>query len=206
MSYLNNNYIIKNMGQYTSVWKSCKKYLRARKNDIHIPLSYHWCQKLLTKYKEADQDVCSLAIILHDIGWYCIDIEKIIKDGFRSKNYLQSKVRFMHEKEGVNLSKVILKKSNWEKEIIYDVCDIIDGHDTRNYPKSLNDRIVRDADKLWRYSVTGIAIASDWLGVTPSEYIRKLNIQKNKLETEYGYELALKELEISKENLMAHII
>ena len=55
--------------------------------------------------------------------------------------------------------------------------EIIDGHDTRAEPRSLNDRLVRDADKLWRFTVTGIAVACDWFKMTPHQYADRLEKQ-----------------------------
>jgi hypothetical protein len=35
---------------------------------------------------------------------------------------------------------------------------IIEGHDSRKEAMSLNDKLVKDADKLWRFSAVGIDI------------------------------------------------
>lgn len=192
--------------RYDSVWNASEKFMRARKNDIHIPLSFSFAQQLLAHYPEADQDICSLAILLHDIGWYSIDIDRIINEGFRGENYLQSDVRYLHEAEGVRLGSDILRKTGWSEQIISNVCEIIDGHDTRPEPHHLNDRIVRDADKLWRYSVTGVAIICDWLDMTPGQYADKLDGAHQKLETEPGRALAKAELERTRNALMLHLI
>ena len=192
--------------RYDSVWQASEKYMRARKNDIHVPLSFACAQQLLTHYPDADQDICSLAILLHDIGWYSIDMDRIISEGFRGENYLQSDVRYLHEAEGVRLGTEVLKNTGWNENVIAAVCEIIDGHDTRPDPHHLNDRIVRDADKLWRYSVTGIATICDWLDMTPRQYADRLEGQHEKLETEQGRSFAKSELEKSRNTLMLHVI
>ena len=56
-------------------------------------------QRLLDAHPEADRDIVSLAILLHDIGWYSIDMQDIIEKGF-GPNMMQSDVRFLHESEG----------------------------------------------------------------------------------------------------------
>ncbi len=56
------------LARFDPVWQICEPYMRARKNDVHIPLSFAWAQRLLDRYPEADRDVCSLSILLHDIG------------------------------------------------------------------------------------------------------------------------------------------
>ena len=141
---------VANSARYDPVWRAAEPYMRARRNDVHIPLSFAWCQRLLGLHPEADRDVCSLAILLHDIGWYSIDMGRIIEEGFRSENPLQSDVRYLHEAEGVRLGTDVLRETGWGEDIIAQVCEIIDGHDTRPDPHHLNDRIVRDSDKLWR--------------------------------------------------------
>lgn len=192
--------------RYHPVWRASEPYMRARKNDVHIPLSFAWAQRLLDQYPEADRDICSLAILLHDIGWYSIDMGQIIDEGFRGDNFLQSDVRYLHEAEGVRLGTEVLRKTGWSDDIIAQVCEIIDGHDTREKPHHLNDSIVRDADKLWRFSVTGIAVACDWFGITPHAYADRLDMQFDLLETDAAPEMARAELAASRAALMLCVI
>lgn len=192
--------------RYDPVWRKAEPYMRARKNDIHIPLSFAWAVRLLNDYSDADRDVCLLAILLHDIGWYAIDMDDIIEKGFSGPNMLQSDVRYLHEAESVKMGTQVLQATGWNANIIAQVCEIIDGHDTRFDPRHLNDRIVRDADKLWRFDVTGIAVACDWFKLTPHAYADRLEDQKNKLETEVGREYAAQTLAASRKTLMLHVI
>lgn len=194
------------LARYDPVWRAAEPYMRARKNDVHIPLSFDWAQKLLALHPDADRDICSLAILLHDIGWYSIDMERIISEGFRGDNFLQSDVRYLHETEGVRLGTDVLRETGWGEDIIASVCEIIDGHDTRPDPHHLNDRIVRDADKLWRYSVTGVAVVCDWMDMTPKQYADRLVDQMHKLETEAGRNMAEAELAITCAALKLHAI
>ncbi len=195
-----------NLSRYDPVWRGAETYMRARKNDVHIPLSFDWCQRLLAVHPEADVDICSLAILLHDIGWYSIDQADIIEQGFRSDNFLTSDVRYLHESEGVRLGTEILQQTGWSQEVIDAVCEIIDGHDTRPDPHHLNDRVVRDADKLWRYEVTGICVAADWFGVTPTAYADIAGANAHKLETELGRTLAEQTLKETRKHLMMHVL
>ncbi|EAQ43658.1 hypothetical protein MED193_12343 [Roseobacter sp. MED193] len=194
------------IARYNPVWRAAEPYMRARKNDVHIPLSFAWAQRLLDEHPEADRDVCSLAILLHDIGWYTIDMEDIIEKGFSGPNMLQSDVRYLHESEGVRLAREVLTETGWDEGVIAQVCEIIDGHDTRPDPRHLNDRIVRDADKLWRFEVTGIAVASDWFKTTPHGYADRLEKQKDTLETEAGRRMANETLAETRRALMLHVI
>ncbi|WP_316226888.1 HD domain-containing protein [Bradyrhizobium sp. SZCCHNS3052] len=191
--------------RYDEVWRISEPYMRARKNDVHIPLSYAYARKLLAQYPDADEDIVSLAIILHDIGWYTIDMKDIIEKGF-GPNMMQSDVRFLHESEGVRMSRDVLEQADWPEDIIVAVGEIIDGHDTRPYPRSLNDRIVRDADKLWRYTTTGVAVACDWFKMTPRQYASRLTAQLAVLETEAGRLMAEEALGETRAALMLDLI
>ena len=70
------------MNKHLQVYKAAEKYMRVRKNDVHIPLSYKYALKLIEKYPNADADLAGIAIILHDIGWYSIDEDDIFKKRF----------------------------------------------------------------------------------------------------------------------------
>lgn len=191
--------------RYDAVWREAEPYMRARKNDIHIPLSFAFARRLLAIYPDADEDIVSLAILLHDIGWWTIDMTDIIEKGF-GPNMMQSEVRFLHEREGVRLSREVLTKTGWPEQVIAAVGEIIDGHDTRPQPRSLNDRLVRDSDKLWRFTVTGVAVACDWFKLTPHQYADRLTKQFSLLETPAGRDMAEAELAGTRETLMLHLI
>ncbi len=161
-------------GGWGAIFKAAEKYMRVRKNDVHIPLSYHYALRLLVSYPDADADLVAASIILHDIGWYSMDEDDIFKKGFQSENFMQSDVRYLHESEGVRLSAEVLKGIGYDDAFVRKVGEIIDGHDTRKFAKSLEDKIVRDADKLWRFHVVGVSVAADWFKQTPTQYANRL--------------------------------
>ncbi|MEZ5009761.1 MAG: HD domain-containing protein [Chitinophagales bacterium] len=192
--------------KYELIYKTAEPYMRVRKNDVHIPLSFHYALRLLKEYPNADKDIVSAAIILHDTGWYSIDEEEIFSKGF-GPNMMESDVRFLHEKEGVRLSAEVLSKLNYSNEFIQKVGEIIDGHDTRKFAQSLEDEIVRDADKLWRFSVTGVSVACDWFKYTPTEYIAHLEQNSyTQLHLEASKRMAKEDLENTRQMLMCHVI
>jgi hypothetical protein len=68
--------VVPESSRYDAVWQRAEPYMRARKNDVHVPLSFDWCAAPAGRPSaEADRDIVSLAILLHDIGWYSIDME-----------------------------------------------------------------------------------------------------------------------------------
>ncbi len=156
-------------GAYLEVWTAARPYMRARKNDIHIPLAYGYAERLLDQHPQAERDVVLLAILLHDIGWAVVDQEAIYREGF-GPDMAQSAVRIAHEREGARLAGEILDELGYPAPLSARVTQIIDGHDTRSHALSLEDALVKDADALWRFSIAGIGIACDWFGMTPGEY------------------------------------
>ncbi len=195
------------MNKHLQVYKAAEKYMRVRKNDVHIPLSYKYALKLIEKYPNADADLAAISIILHDIGWYSIDEDDIFKKGFQSENFMQSDVRYLHESEGVRLSAELLKDLGYSEEFIQKVAAIIDGHDTRNFSKSLEDEIVRDADKLWRFTVTGVSVACDWFKQTPSRYCNRLESDIiPQLHLPESVEMAKADLAETRKELLCDVI
>lgn len=152
-----------------AVWQAARPFLRTRANDIHLPLSFHFAELLLDHHPEADALVTRLAILLHDTGWARVDEERIISEGFRSENPMQSDIRVLHEEEGCNIAREILPPLGYSTEVIEAVCAIIDGHDTDPQHSGIEDAIVRDADRLWRFQPTGMAFSALWFGKTPQE-------------------------------------
>jgi len=179
---------------YAAVWAAARPYMRARKNDVHIPLAFDYAQHLLAGTPAADAEIVSLAILLHDIGWAVVDQEAIYREGF-GPGMMQSDVRFAHEREGARLAREILTGIGYPAAIVERVTEIIDGHDTRPHALSCEDELVKDADALWRFSVAGIGIACDWFGITPGEYADRVAGQiDGRLFTEAARDIARAEL------------
>lgn len=154
---------------FKEIWSAAEPYMRARKNDVHVPISFRYAERILEHHPEANRQVVLLAILLHDIGWATISEEDILSKGF-GKGEAKQQIRRLHETEGARLAKDILEAHKVDANIIQEVLDIIDGHDTRLEALSLNDSLVKDADKLWRFSIAGIGIACDFHKQTPREY------------------------------------
>ena len=90
----------------------------------------------------------------------------------------------------------ILEKVNYDQEKIKEILKIIEGHDSRKEPISLNDKLVKDADKLWRYSKEGFQINQKRYEHTFKQYMERLRLNLNKwFLTESGKELAEQEVQ-----------
>ena len=184
---------------YKEVWQSAQPYMAARRNNIHIPVCYYHAEQLVAAYPECDRDVVLLAILLHDLGWATIDAGKINAEVLGTR---VSDERIKHEKEGARIAREILETHSYPALLIDEICDIIDGHDTRLEPLSLNDKLVKDADKLWRFDPIGITVASEWFDWTPSQYISKVENKDIKLIfTDEAREIAKQDLARAKQIL-----
>ena len=155
---------------YAHVWEAALPYLRARKNDVHIPLSFGYAERLLESYPDADRDVVLVAVILHDIGWAVVDQDELGRGETPGPAMLATDLRVAHEREGSRLAGALLHELGYAPAFIDEVVAIIAGHDSRRHSLSLNDSLMKDADKLWRYTSAGIGVACHWFGFTPAEY------------------------------------
>jgi HD superfamily phosphodiesterase len=164
-------------GDHDPVWRAALPFMRARKNDIHIPMAYDYAVRLADHHPAADREVVLLSILLHDLGWAVVDQEKAISEGFGGGDHakaMASDIRVAHEKEGARIAREILGELGYEAPLIDRVAEIIDGHDTRREALSLEDELVKDADALWRWSLTGASISADWWGETPALYVDRV--------------------------------
>jgi DTW domain-containing protein YfiP len=156
------------------LWRAIVHEARTRANDIHLPISFAYAERLCDVHPEADALVVRIAILLHDTGWARVeDTSRIISEGFGA-NWRESDVRFEHERHGCDIAREVLPRLGYPEELVDRVTAIIDGHDTRPESLSLEDSLVRDADRLWRFTATGIAIASTWFALSPAEYCSRL--------------------------------
>lgn len=180
--------------------------MQTRGNNIHIPISFAFAERLCDSHPEADSLVVRVAILLHDTGWARVDETKIISEGF-GKDWRRAQIRFEHEAKGCEIAREVLPGLGFEAEFITRVTDIIDGHDTRAESYSIEDSLVRDADRLWRFTPAGIALASSWFGQRPSVYCQRLRTDIiPELITSAALEMALTELERAEALLRTALI
>jgi len=192
---------------YAAVWRAALPYLRARKNDVHVPLSYGYAEELLARHPSADRDVVLLGILLHDVGWAIVDQEAILREGF-GPGMMESDVRIAHEKEGARLAREILERLGYPADTVEHVVAIVDGHDTRRHAISPEDELVKDADKLWRFTVTGVCVSSEWFGMTPDVYVEERLVGEvlGQLFTPAAIEIAQRELAATRRLLRLDVL
>jgi hypothetical protein len=140
---------------YQIIYQMAKPYLQTRHNDVHTQVCLRYTG-LLTTAEGGAERITIPAIILHDVGWSKIP-QKMQLKAFGPRATMPELNR-LHEVEGVKIAREILEKVEYDAEEMDCILEIIDGHDSRKISISLDDSIVKDADKLWRYSREGFEI------------------------------------------------
>jgi HD superfamily phosphohydrolase YqeK len=140
--------------KYEDIFEGAAPYLDTRKNDVHTRVAYEFACRLLALYTDADEEIVLPAIILHDVGWKMVPEDKQL-DAF-GPNMKDKESHRLHEVEGERIAKEILESLNFDPVKIQEIVSIIEGHDSRKEAMSLNDKLVKDADKLWRFSPVGM--------------------------------------------------
>ena len=156
--------------ELAALWNLAAPYLLVRDNDAHTLYALGLARALLEAHPEADAAVVLPAILLHDIGWSQVPPAEVLKaiapGGGRPDLVL------LHEKEGARLAAGLLAEAGYDAGKVPAILDIIDGHDSRLEAISIEDAIVKDADKTWRLSPHGIDTVMDWFGLERGEALR----------------------------------
>ena len=153
--------------QDVSVWLAAKPYLDVRNNDEHTLISYRIAQALLRETPEADVDVVLPGIILHDVGWKRVPEDKLTRAVGPKPEFPE--LVPLHEVEGVAIARTELTKLKYGESQIDKIVAVIDGHDTTKNKRSAEDAVLKDADKLWRFSPHGVEKLCLWFSNTPME-------------------------------------
>ena len=162
-------------GNYTELYERAKPYLDTRQNDVHTGVVYGFALRLLEKYPAADEAVVLPAVILHDVGWKMIPEDQQVKAfGPKMKD---ADLRRIHEVEGVRIAGEILAAAGYDAARRAEILAIIDGHDSREMALSLNDQLMKDSDKLWRFTRTAVEIDHRRFGMELREHLTWLGQQ-----------------------------
>jgi HD superfamily phosphodiesterase len=148
-----------------------KPFLNTRHNDVHTEISTQLAFELLER-EGGDEDIVIPAILLHDTGWKRVPADLHLK-AFGPKAS-KPELNRLHEVESVKIAEELLQKIEYDSLKAKKIIEIIDGHDSRPKADSLNEMIVKDADKLWRYSKSGFYIDIERFGESYAEGLDRL--------------------------------
>jgi len=184
---------------FQKIWKLASPYQDKRDDKNHAKIVTDYAIKLC-ELENADENIVVPAAILHDIGWSQLSKKEKFSIFKNISKEEERGIRIKHEKEGVNLAKKILKKVNYEPNLIKKILEIIDGHDTRKEFLNKEDGIVRDADKLWRYSQIGFEADTRRFKLSLMTPIQLLKLRKSQV-SEKGYFYSQSAKEIAREEI-----
>jgi HD superfamily phosphodiesterase len=202
-----NNYLIdknfrleKIKPQFREIFKLVAPFLKTRHNDIHTYIVYQYALLLLEK-EPGNPEVVIPACILHDAGWSCIPEDKqltafgpVIGD---------RELRKKHEGAGVAIAQRILNAAGYDPRLIQKISEIIEGHDTTEEARSVDDAITKDADKLFRISSIGFCIDLQRFNLESLPYIRYLHEKIDEwFLTPTGKEIAVYEALMREKEIM----
>ncbi len=181
---------------YQKIFERAEPFLRTRKNLIHTQIALRYALRLLKKEK-GNEGIVIPAVLLHDVGWKMIP-PNLQLTAFGPNPSNPQLVR-VHEVEGAKIAEAILKEFHYPSKKIEEISRIIRGHDSRKRPISQNDRIVKDSDKLWRYSRKGMAVDLHRFHIPRQEYLIFLEAIINSwFLTPTGREVARSEVSLRK--------
>ena len=158
--------------QDLAMWDAARPYLDVRNNDEHTLVAYGLAKALLDLIPEADENIVLPAILLHDVGWKRIDPDLLLLA--IGKNPTRKDLVRDHEVYGVEIARDIITSHGNSDIDVEAVLSIIDGHDTDKTARSINDAIVKDADKGWRATAHGMRIIRGWYDISVMEYVETL--------------------------------
>jgi HD superfamily phosphodiesterase len=160
--------------RFPEIYELAKPYLDTRDNEIHTRIAFSFALKLLAA-EGGDARVVLPAVMLHDLGWKFIPEDKQLK-AF-GPHHIDGDLNRIHEVEGSKKAREILQTLDYDPEITEQIANIILGHDSREEALSLNDAIVKDSDKLWRFSKEALVIDSKRFGIDPAVHAQWLKRQ-----------------------------
>jgi HD domain len=160
-----------------ALWHDARPFLDVRNNDEHTLVAYGVARMLLAELPDVRADVVLPAILLHDVGWKRVP-QDLLLDAIGRNPKRPDLVRD-HEHYGVEIAREILVRQRPDGVDIDAVLAIIDGHDTTRHARSIEDAVVKDADKGWRTTPHGMRIIRGWYGWTVPEYIDMVSTVSN---------------------------
>ena len=151
------------------VFRKAAPYLAARDDLFHVQVS-HMYSLILMKHEGGNGKIVEPAIILHDVGWSRLKPQEIeAAYGVRSEGEEADRLNRIHESEGAFIAREILESVNYNPHLTDKIASIIQRHDSGHQVDSLEEGLVKDADKLWRFSKIGFWKETERQGLSPKE-------------------------------------
>ncbi len=189
---------------FVTIWEAALPYQDKRDDDGHARTALKYAQKLL-EMEGGDEDIVIPAIILHDIGYSQLPRpRRMMIFSKHATPYQRDTIVHEHQTESVILGEKILNKLSYPADLIPKILEIISQHDSRKGFISKEDGLVRDADKLWRFSEENFSLVKNRdaaLRKTMCERLEKDLEKPDYLSSESAKQIAREELKQRKKAL-----
>ncbi len=137
------------------LFRLAEPYLTVRNDLPHAQISHRYSLRLLSA-EGGGRRIVEPAVILHDVGWSKLTPEQIkIAFGVRAGGEEADRLNSIHEVAGAALAGRLLQSLNYDPILIEQITRMIERHDSGDSPDSLEEKILKDSDKLWRFSGVG---------------------------------------------------
>ena len=151
------------------LFRLAEPYLKIRGDLPHAQVSHRYALRLLEE-EGGEPGIVEPAVILHDVGWSRLEPEQIkIAFGVRAGGEEAERLNRIHEREGAAIAGRILESLRYNPRWIERIVSFIERHDSGDQPDSLEEKLVKDADKLWRFSPVGFWNERERQGLDPNE-------------------------------------
>ena len=137
------------------LFRLAEPYLNVRDDLLHTRVAHQYALDLLKK-EAGDKKIVEPAVILHDVGWSRLKPEEIkVAFGVNAQGEKGKQFNRIHEVEGAGIAREILTKLDYDRPSTDEIVRIIERHDSGKNPQTIEEKIVKDADRLWRVSRIG---------------------------------------------------
>ena len=137
------------------LFKEAKPYLQARDDFKHARISHQYALLLMGR-EQGDKKIVEPAVILHDVGWSCLDPQQItLAYGVRAGSLEALELNRIHEVQGAVIARRILQALDYDAVSTDQITQIVERHDSGTEIATAEEGLVKDADKLWRFSQIG---------------------------------------------------
>jgi HD superfamily phosphodiesterase len=161
------------------LFRLAEPYLAVRKDLPHARISHQYSLRLL-QAEGGNHRVVEPAVILHDLGWSKLTPEEIkMAFGVRISGEEAERLNRIHEIEGAGLAGQLLQSLHYDPALIEEITVMIQRHDSGNHPQSLEEKLLKDSDKLWRFSAFGFWNELERQGLEPLELYRFLEARRS---------------------------
>ena len=178
------------------LFRLAEPYLKVRDDLLHTRVAHQYALELLEK-EAGDKKIVEPAVILHDVGWSRLKSEEIkVAFGVNAKGEKGKQLNRIHEVEGAGIAREILMKLGYDRQSTDEIVRIIERHDSGKNPQTIEEKIVKDADRLWRVSRIGYYYEMERQNTTHEVRYRFLTRNMGKwFFTKTARELANRELQ-----------